>query len=524
MSAVTIGNFALLSDSQTAALVGRDGSVDWYCPPRFDAPSVFARLLDPNGGHWSIRPIGKAEVQRVYLADTMVLQSTFQTRYGRAALIDALALERGAREHQIGLRSPHILLRRVVGMEGEVELQMEFAPRLEYALTTPLIVPTAAGTVTRAGPTELHLVTTCPLHIADSQTTARFTLRAGEVLDFALVYQRVVDEGNSIIPQVDIGAELYNACEGWRSWSAIHRSYKGLYVEQVQRSALMLQALTYQPSGAVVATPTTSLPETPGGSDNWDYRYTWLRDLSFTLRALWVAACPHEARRFFHWIDRALGGQQVQSMYSVEGERDLAERGLDWLRGFLGSRPVRVGNAAWRQKQLDVVDAAYLLREELGTFDDVIARLISALADRAAESWQEPDSGMWEARDRERPYLSAKVMCWVALDRALTFAPRLGQHAHVQQWKVARDDVRRAILERGWSQEAGAYTGAFGSDHLDASALLMPLVGFLPVRDPRMWATIETIERELAQDSLELVQSRPPRTAPAVASAATGRR
>jgi GH15 family glucan-1,4-alpha-glucosidase len=261
-----------------------------------------------------------------------------------------------------------------------------------------------------------------------------------------------------------------------------------------------------------VAAATTSLPETCGGGDNWDYRFAWLRDLSLTLRALWIAACPDEAERFFHWIDHAIGGhlvegRQVQIMYGIEGEHDLTEHSLEHLRGFRGSRPVRVGNDAWYQKQLDVlgevVDAAYLLRDQLGDeFDDVIARLISGFADKAAESWHETDAGMWEARDEERHYISAKVMCWVALDRAIKLAPRLGEHADTKRWEMAREEVREAILERGWSEEAGAYTGAFGSDQLDASVLLMPLVDFLPATDPRMWATIEAVERELAGDGL----------------------
>ncbi|HEV8043916.1 MAG TPA: glycoside hydrolase family 15 protein, partial [Rubrobacter sp.] len=258
---------------------------------------------------------------------------------------------------------------------------------------------------------------------------------------------------------------------------------------------------------------TTSLPETGGAGDNWDYRYAWLRDLSLTLRALWVAACPDEAQRFFHWVDRAVGAhstdvqQQVQIMYGVEGERDLTEHSLEHLRGFRDSRPVRVGNDAWSQKQLDVlgevVDAAYTLRDQLGEeFDDVVARLVSSFADKAAKSWEEDDTGMWEARDAVRPYLSSKVMCWVALDRAIELAPRLGEYANVRSWKAAREEIREAILERGWSEEVGAYTGAFGSDRLDASALLMPLMDFLPATDPRMWSTIETIERELAGDGL----------------------
>ena len=513
MSEVSIGDYAFISDCQSAALVKRDGSVEWYCPARFDSPSIFARLLDADGGHWSIRPVGEFEVERAYLGDTMVLRTVFHTAQGRVALTDALALESGARGHDIGERVPHVLLRRVEGIEGEIELEVEFSPRLEYGLTTPLVSPTDTGVAARGGPVELHLLTDCPLGIDNSKATARPTLRAGEVLDFALVYRRAFGDGNNAVPDLEVGTELENTSEGWRSWSELHRGYEGPYVEQVRRSALVLQALTYQPTGAVTAAATTSLPETCGAGDNWDYRFAWLRDLSLTLRALWVAACPDEAQRFFYWVDRAVGAhltdvqQQVQIMYGVEGERDLTEHSLEHLRGFRDSRPVRIGNDAWCQKQLDVlgevVDAAHLLRDQLGDeFDDVIARLVSSFADKAAASWQEPDTGMWEARDKARPYLSSKVMCWVALDRAIELAPRLGEHADAKSWKIARQEVREAILERGWSEEAGAYTGAFGSDQLDASVLLMPLVDFLPATDPRMWATIEKIECELAKDGL----------------------
>ncbi len=513
MSETSIGDYAFISDCQSAALVKRDGAVEWYCPERFDSPSVFARLLDEAAGHWSIRPVGEFEVERAYLDDTMILRTVFHTTHGRVSLTDALALESGARGHEIGERVPHVLLRRAEGIEGEIELEVEFFPRLEYGLTTPLVSLTDTGVEARGGPVELHLLTDCPLEVDGFKATARLTLRAGEALDFALVYRRAFGDENSAIPDLEVEKELENTGEGWRSWSEMHRGYEGPYVDQVRRSALVLQALTYQPTGAVTAAATTSLPETCGAGDNWDYRFAWLRDLSLTLRALWVAACPDEAERFFYWVDRAVGAhltddsQQVQIMYGVEGERDLTERSLEHLRGFRESRPVRVGNDAWFQKQLDVlgevVDAAHLLRDQLGDeFDDVVARLVSSFADKAAKSWEEDDTGMWEARDAVRPYLSSKVMCWVALNRAIELAPRLGEHADTKRWETAREEVREAILERGWSEEAGAYTGAFGSDQLDASVLLMPLMDFLPATDPRMWSTIETIERELAGDGL----------------------
>jgi GH15 family glucan-1,4-alpha-glucosidase len=297
--------------------------------------------------------------------------------------------------------------------------------------------------------------------------------------------------------------------EGWHSWAAEHTTYDGAFPELVRRSSLVLQGLTYQRSGAVVAAATTSLPELMGGELNFDYRFAWLRDLSLTVRSLWIAACPHEPRRLFDWFATAAGhngGEIVQIMYGVEGERDLAEHTLDHLAGYRGSRPVRVGNEAWRQKQLDVLgevlDAAHILRDQLGDLDPSVQEMLGSLADRAADDWSSPDAGMWEARDAERHYTSSKVMCWVALDRAIDLAPRLGTGADVARWSAARNAVRDAILTQAWSEQAGAYTGAFGSDELDASVLVMPLVGFLPATDARMRATIDVIERQLGADGL----------------------
>jgi len=501
-----LSGYALLSDCQTAALVGRDGSVDWWCPPRFDSPSVFARLLDEGGGHWSITPTDAYEAERTYVGETMVLRTEFRTEEGRVALVDALAFEDGARGGEVGLRSPHALLRRVEGIEGEVGLRMEFVPRLEYGLTAPLLFGTEAGAVARGGPAELQLIAGCPLELGDTRAEAGFVVRAGESVPFGLVYRRVAGSGDGEPPELEVGTALENARLAWESWVAERDGYRGPYGREVRRSTLVLQALNYAPTGAVVAAPTMSLPEVPGGDRNWDYRYAWLRDLSLTMRALYHAACPEEATRFFYWVDRAggscLSGGQLQTMYGVEGERDLTEHALSHLSGYRNSRPVRVGNDAWFQRQIDVygevVDSAYLLRDRLGEeFDETTARLITALADRAAGQWREPDSGMWEARDRERHYLSSKVMCWVALDRAIRLAPRLGERAEVARWKEARGAVREAILTEGWNEEVGAFTGAFGSDRLDASVLLMPLVGFLPADDERMMATVERIEEQL---------------------------
>ncbi|GAB4515289.1 MAG: glycoside hydrolase family 15 protein [Anaerolineae bacterium] len=503
-----IRDYALLSDGNTAALVHRYGSIDWYCPARFDAPSVFARLLDDSAGYWAIQPTANFEGERHYIEETLVLRTVFSTAGGKAALTDALALELNARGHEIGLRSPHILLRQLTGLEGEVQLSFDLCPRPEYGLGIPLILRRGSGLLIQAGSLELFLLTAHPVTVESGRVSATVTVKAGEHVNFALGY-RIHRDSQRAIPVVDVPAEIQNAVDGWQSWAKMHHNYDGLYVEHVRRSALVLQALTFHPTGVIIAAPTTSLPETIGGDRNWDYRYAWLRDLTLTMRALYIATCPDEIEHLFFWVDRALGDvsspeQPIQIMYGVEGERDLTEHALPHLRGYRGSYPVRVGNDAWFQKQLDVlgevVDAVYLFRDKLDEMDGGIKRLVVNLANRAAASWHEPDSGMWEARDQERHYLTSKVMCWVALDRAIKLAPQLGDGFDLRKWETARDEIRQAVLEKGWQEDVQAYTGAFGSDHLDASVLLLPLVDFLPADDPRMKATIHTIARDLSHN------------------------
>jgi GH15 family glucan-1,4-alpha-glucosidase len=502
-----IGDYGFLSDCQSAALVGRDGSVDWWCVPRFDSPSVFGALLGPEAGHWSLRPSEPYRVSRSYQDGSLVLRTVFTTARGEVAVTDALATEPGARGHQLGMRSPHVLLRRVEGLRGTVEMATEFAPRMEYGLTVPHVTARDDGAQARGGPVRLLMTSPVGLVAGTGRATARFCIRAGERADFRLAYERIAEPAP--VTAAVLPPSIEDTVLAWQSLAQMHEAYDGPYTGAVRRSAVVLQGLTYQPTGTVMAAATTSLPEQPGGELNFDYRYAWLRDLSLTIRALWVAACPDEADRLFRWISDAAGqldGGHVQIMYGAEGERDLTEHELAHLPGFAGSRPVRVGNAAWGQEQLDVLgevlDAAHQLRDELGEPEPAVSELLIALADRAAGTWNEPDAGMWEARDRRRHYLSSKVMCWVALDRALALAPRLGPRARTQRWKQAREQIYQAVLEQGWSSQAGAYSGAFGSDELDASVLLMPIVGFLPATDERMWATIEVIERELGQAGL----------------------
>jgi len=501
-----IADHALLGDCHSAALVSSDGSIEWWCPARFDARSVFARLLDPDAGHFSIRPSEPFTVARVYEDDTMVLRTTFTTASGTLRLTDALALEPGARGHEIGLRSPHVLVRAAEILAGRVEIAVEFAPRPEYGLVVPRLHPTPDGVRTVGGADSLLLVTALELDLADGTATARATLQAGERATFAMHHRDGMARTSFAV--LDAARAVDDTIAGWRSWMGEHERYDGAYCDEVNRSALVLQALTYQPSGTIVAAPTTSLPEIMGGEANWDYRFAWLRDASLTLRALWIASCPHEATRYLDWMARAVGHQRdrpVQIMFGVEGERDLSEHELDHLAGYGDSRPVRVGNEAWRQRQLDVMgeilEAAYVMRESL-ELEAPTAAFLCDLADRAGSDWGEADAGIWEGREGERHYTSSKLMCWVALDRAVKLAPQLGDGAQPERWASQRDELRAAILEQAYHEESGVYAGAFGSDRLDASVLLMPMMGLVAAEDERMLATIHAIDDQLSVDGL----------------------
>jgi GH15 family glucan-1,4-alpha-glucosidase len=508
-----ISDYGFLSDCRSAALVGRDGSVDWWCPARFDSPSVFGRLLDPDAGHWLLAPAGRGRpdhrTERDYLPGTLVLRTVHHTDDGSVAVTDALALEPGARGHDLGHRSPAVLLRVVEGLTGTVRMRTEFVPRPEYGLLAPYVHQRGDRIVAAAGPATLTLGTPVPVRCERGHATAEFDVDAGQVVEFELAY---TPEYGPTVPPADPArpVSVADTTRAWCSLGAVH-SYQGRYADQVRRSALVLQGLTYVPSGTLVAAATTSLPEDPGGSRNYDYRYAWLRDFAFTMHALWVAACPDETSRLFAWAARSagrIGSGPIQIMYGVEGERDLTEHALAHLRGYANSRPVRVGNDAWGQRQLDVpgeiFDAAERLSDQLGDFDEELRAMLIDLADGVAGSWREPDCGMWEERGTERQYLSSKVMAWMALDRAVQLAPKLGTHgqAQVSRWSAIRDEIRAMVLAEGWNERLGAYVGVIGTDELDASALIMPLAKFLPATDPRMRSTIEAVESRLGADGL----------------------
>ncbi len=506
MDSLPIGDYALLSDCRSAALVSRDGSVDWLCFPRFDGPSVFCRLLDPSGGRFAIRPAGEFQTRRRYVDQTMVLETTFTTEGGTAVLTDAMAVGRNERGHDLGARSPSMLLRRLACTGGQIEAEVSYAPRPEYGLIHPILVPVAGGVAARGGADRLLLSTPVSFDVDGATATAKVRLVAGQAAVFALGHGQMA--GPPLAPWTagEITTRLEDTVEGWRSWSAIHQNYEGPWRELVHHSGRVLQALTFAPTGAIVAAPTTSLPETVGGERNWDYRYTWVRDASLTMEALWVAACPDEANKFFAFLADAAAsglrrGADLQIMFGIGGERDLTERELPHLAGWRDSRPVRVGNGAWSQRQLDVygelLGAAQRLVDQLGELDPVTRRFLAAAADTAAAHWREKDQGIWEIRGEPRDFLYSKLMCWVALDRAIALARELGAEDRVTDWAAARDEIRTAILEHGWNEQAQAFTQAFGSEDLDASNLMLAITGFLAADDPRMKATIHATARRL---------------------------
>ena len=498
-----IGDYAIIGDCHTAALVGRDGSIDWYCPGRFDAAAVFCRLLDAQrGGAFRIGPArtAQASIRRRYRGPTNILETTFEVGGGVVRLTDFMPVHaRGHHRRGYDVGTAHRVLRLVEGVRGEVDLELSFCPSFDFCRSsTRLEVVPGQGVVASGGRECLALA--CPgVELEADDGGARATLRvpAGERLWISL--------GPDFEPR-DYEADLESTTSYWKRW-ADACGYRGEYREHVVRSALALKLLMYEPTGAVVAAPTTSLPEEIGGVRNWDYRFAWLRDSALILYALLTLGYDEEADDFFHWLGGVCGSDpsvSPQIMYRIDGSPDLPEVELTHLAGYRGSRPVRVGNAAATQRQLDiygeVLSAAYLhLRHGRHEHDAAAASwpLLRALVEQAAEHWREPDNGIWEVRGGPRDFLYSKLMCWVALDRGIRIAREDGLDAPFDRWRQTRRDIREAILSQGYSERVGAFTQAFGSDDLDATALVIPRIGFLPATDPRFLSTLDRIQEQL---------------------------
>jgi GH15 family glucan-1,4-alpha-glucosidase len=388
-------------------------------------------------------------------------------------------------------------------------MEMEYRPRPEYGLVAPILSAVAGGVTSRGGAE--WLVLTAPGRAAIDAAVARFAFaaRAGETVYFALHRSTLEETPARLWSQEELAVRLEATVAAWRSWSALHQAYEGPWRDLVHHSGRVLQALSFQPSGAIIAAATTSLPEEAGGERNWDYRYAWIRDSCLTMGALWVAACPDEANDFFAFLTTAAPSLArdgaLQIMFGVGGEHDLTERVLPHLRGWRGSRPVRVGNGAWGQRQIDVygelLDAAYRLSGVLGDLDDDVRRFLVACADTAAARWRDTDQGIWEVRGEPRHFLYSKVMCWTALDRAVRLAELLGAGDRVEAWARTRDEIHVTVLREGWNDRVGAFTQSFGSGELDAANLMLPIVGFLPPGDPRILATVDAIAERLTDGS-----------------------
>jgi GH15 family glucan-1,4-alpha-glucosidase len=518
VSTTPIADYALLSDRHCAALVSRAGSVDWLCFPRFDSPSVFARLLDADAGHFSVHPAPPGETRctqrRRYLDATMALETSFDTPTGTMVLTDALATGPPDDPHRLGAEAPRLLVRSVECTTGVVDVELRFAPRPEYGLVKPLLTQLgngaqASGVQARGGADVLVLTCPMPLELADGVAAGTTRLRAGERMLVGLQHRSTSEPFPTPLAASDLDGALRDTVLAWQGWSAAHQSYRGPWQHLVHQSARVLQALSYQPTGAIIAAPTTSLPESVGGDRNWDYRYTWVRDASFTLDALWVAACPDEAHQFFDHLAvsaaaSVTSGEELQIMFGIGGEHDLSERVLGHLGGWRDSRPVRVGNGAWCQRQVDVygelLGAAHMLFGQLNPDHPGATawrEFLVACADTTAVRWQEPDQGIWEVRGEPRHFLYSKLMCWVALDRAIALADQLRAGNRVPTWRSAAEQIRSTILAEGWNETAKTFTQSFGAADLDASNLMLLISGFLPADDPRMVATVDAIADRL---------------------------
>ena len=502
-----ISDYGLIGDMRTAALIGLDGAIDWCCLPRFDSGSVFAAILDPErGGTWSIRPAEEWTSTQRYLPRTNILETTFRSAGGTVVLTDFMPVDEDGRPS-----GPHPEIHRQLRCtRGRVPMHMVFMPRFEYgARATRLELLRAGLFATDRTDQVLTLSSAKPFDwVVDATTaTARFTVEKGEERWLVLRYD---DDDIHPVDRYESARKLDITAAYWARWAAGVR-YSGPFRGMVKRSALALKLLTHVETGAIIAAPTTSLPETIGGMRNWDYRFVWLRDAAFTLAALDAVGHRKEADAFMRFLKRVCrheGGGHLQIMYGIDGRRDLVERQLDHLSGYLGSRPVRVGNGAVGQLQLDVygevLETADIWRRN-NEMTEGTWRVLRGLVDWVSHNWQLPDSSIWEVRGEVRHYVFSKVMSWVALDRGIRMAEELSLESDTRRWRDERDTLHAEILARGWSERHQAFTQAYDDDALDAAALAIPMVRFLPWNDPRSQSTVRAIARELTSADGELV-------------------
>ena len=495
--ALRIEDYALIGDRQTAALVGRNGSVDWLCLPRFDSDACFGALLGTEeNGCWSIAPATQVtKVTRRYRDDTLILETDMETRSGRVRLVDGM------------VPHPHEttrMVRQVVGLEGQVTMRLQVAFRFGFGTVVPWVrrLPDGKGIVAIAGPDMIVMWSDVALIGEDHRTVADFEVGAGQSVFFTLEW---LQSHRTVPKPFDMEGSLRQAERWWQGW-VLKAPVRSRWAEIVKRSLVTLKALSHWETGGIVAAVTTSLPEELGGARNWDYRYCWLRDASFTLQALLGAGHREEARAWSEWLDRAIAGnaEDVQIMYGIAGERRLAEWEVDWLAGYESSRPVRVGNAAVDQRQLDVfgevMDAMYQAHRAGMKHDGNSWQIRLKMLEHLEKIWAEPDEGIWEVRGGRRHFVHSKVMAWVAFDRAVRSVEEFSYEGPVSRWREIRATIHSEICEQGFDKDLNSFVQYYGAKTLDASLLLLAIVGFLPPDDPRIVGTVAAIERQLLKD------------------------
>ena len=494
--ALRIEDYAIIGDTHTAALVGLDGSIDWLCLPRFDSPACFAGLLgDDENGCWRIAPKGgAARTTRAYRDGTLILETTFDTDSGTATLIDFMPLDEDVQRVDV--------VRIVRGDAGSIVFEMDLVLRFSYGSAVPWVRRAEHGISAIAGPDAVELRTPVTVEGKDFHTVAEFRVQAGEQVPFTLTWR---PSQMAALDDVDPQVDLKETEAAWMAWLE-KSTNKGPYKKQVDRSLTVLKALTYGPTGGIVAAPTTSLPEQLGGVRNWDYRFCWLRDATLTLYALLSSGFTEEACAWRDWLLRSCAGQasQMQVIYGIGGERLLPESTLPWLSGYEKSAPVRVGNAAHTQIQLDIfgeiMDAMYSAGRSGLPAESEAWALQRGMIEYMEKSWDQPDEGMWEIRGPAQQFTHSKVMAWVALDRAVRGAEEMGLDGPLDRWRALRQQIHAEVCEKGFDRQRNTFVQAFGSKHMDASLLMIPQVGFLKPDDPRVAGTIAAIEKDLLVD------------------------
>ena len=498
MTASRIEDYALIGDCETAALVARNGSMDWLCLPRFDSDACFAALVgNSENGRWQLAPRGRSRVKRQYRAGTLILETEFATKSGTVTLIDFMPLRK---------YNPQIV-RMVRGDRGRVRMRMDLIMRFDYGRSVPWVTRSGDGSlVAIAGPHMLALRSSVPVRGEGLRTVSEFTVRAGSTVHFELQYR---SSFRRVPLPLKPAAALRKTERSWRQWIS-RCKYRGPWREAVERSLITLKALTYSPTGGILAAPTTSLPEQLGGKRNWDYRYCWLRDATFTLLGLMHAGYYSEAHRWRDWLTRSVAGSadQVQVLYGVAGERDLPEWEVPWLAGYQGASPVRIGNAASKQFQLDIIgellDALHQADAEPRDGHKPHFDLQRQILGHLEKIWRDRDHGIWECRGGTRHFTHSKVMAWVAFDRGIRTAEEFRLKAPLKKWRAIRKRIHREVCRLGYNRRLGSFVQSYGSNELDASLLMLPIVGFLPATDPRIIGTVRQIEKRLLRNGVVL--------------------